>query len=211
MFHVLRVNGIDPADCDLDASNQVIRLAHGPTGSQLTFVDHGGYFVYDIEVNDGPHHVGLRAGNWSELLDRLAEWAIEVAYVTETPDLWAELQQAPEILAAAQAADVGNTPFTADEQDEIAQRIDEIVDRAEVEHGLTPEQSNIIRQKAGEFKEASGRLGRKDWVMIVVGGLVSTAMTDEIPPGVVQTVLTALLHGIGHILGIGGPPPIIGA
>ena len=29
-------------------------------------------------------------------------------------------------------------------------------------------------------------------------------MTDEIPPGVIQTVVSTVLHGIAHLLGIRG-------
>lgn len=45
--------------------------------------------------------------------------------------------------------------------------------------------------------------------MMFYGGVMGTFMTDAVPPGVIQTVLTTVLHGIGHILGFGGPPPII--
>jgi hypothetical protein len=32
---------------------------------------------------------------------------------------------------------------------------------------------------------------------------------SAVPPAVIQTVLTTLVHGIAHIFGVGGPPPII--
>jgi hypothetical protein len=35
-------------------------------------------------------------------------------------------------------------------------------------------------------------------------------MTDAVPPGVIRIVLSAVLHGIAHIFGVGGPPPVIG-
>lgn len=45
--------------------------------------------------------------------------------------------------------------------------------------------------------------------MLFYGAVMSTFMTDEIPPHVIQTVLTTVFHGIAHIFGFGGPPPII--
>jgi len=38
---------------------------------------------------------------------------------------------------------------------------------------------------------------------------MSTFMTDEIPPHVVQTIVSTVVHGISHLFGFGGPPPII--
>jgi hypothetical protein len=209
VFSVLRGRRVDLADCALDASTQVIRIRHKPTGSKFSFADHRGFWVFDIEVEDGPHDVGLKAQTWDELLGQLAGWADEVKYVNETPDAWAELREVSWVLAATQAPDASNAPFTPMEQAEIARRIDMIAQLPEIQHGLTAAQSLAIREKADEFKEASGRLGRKDWVMIVIGGLVSTIMTDEIRPHVIQAILSALLHGIGHLFGVGSPPPII--
>lgn len=45
--------------------------------------------------------------------------------------------------------------------------------------------------------------------MMFYGGVMSTLMTDAVPPSVIQTVLTTVVHGIAHIFGIGGPPPVI--
>jgi hypothetical protein len=38
---------------------------------------------------------------------------------------------------------------------------------------------------------------------------MSTFITDAVPANVIQTVLITVLHGIAHIFGFGGPPPII--
>jgi predicted Zn-dependent protease with MMP-like domain len=46
--------------------------------------------------------------------------------------------------------------------------------------------------------------------MAFYGAVMSTFMTDEISPHVIQTVLSTVVHGIGHIFGFGGPPPVIG-
>ena len=45
--------------------------------------------------------------------------------------------------------------------------------------------------------------------MLLYGGLVGTFMTDAVPPSVIQTVLAAVVHGITHLFGLGGPPSMI--
>jgi len=45
--------------------------------------------------------------------------------------------------------------------------------------------------------------------MVLYGGMVSTVISGAVPPTVIQTALSAVVHGIAHIFGIGGPQPII--
>ena len=151
----------------------------------------------------------LTAADWNQVIECLAAWAQEVKYETDTPDFWTELRQVPEILATAQAANASNAPFTPDEQAEIAHRLDEIKQLVREQFELSADQLDAIDQKVDELKEASERLGRKDWLMILYGSLVSTFVTGAVPSGVIQTVLTTVVHGIAHIFGFGGPPPII--
>ena len=120
------------------------------------------------------------------------------------------MRQAPEILAATQAADASNAPFTPDEQAEISGRLDEIKNLVRDQFELTDEQLAAIDQRLDDAEEASKRLGRKDWIMMFYGAVISTGMTEAVPPSVIQTVLTTVLHGIAHIFGIGGTPPVIG-
>lgn len=142
-------------------------------------------------------------------MENLAEWAKEVRYETDTPDLWVELQRVPEILTAVQDAHAINAPFTTAEQAQISNHLDEIKHLVREQYELTDDQLAAIDQRLDQADEASKRLGRRDWAMMFYGGVMSTLMTDAVPPGVIQTVLTIVLHGIGHMLGFGGPPPII--
>jgi hypothetical protein len=160
-------------------------------------------------VEHGPL-IRIPCEHWADVLVQFGQWADEVRYIADTPDLWEELKRAPEILAATQAADASNAPFTADEQEEIGRRLDETKQLVRQQLELTGDQLAAVDQKLDELKEASKRLGRKDWATILIGGLVSTGMTDAVPPSVIQTVLSTVLHGLAHLFGIGGLPPIIG-
>jgi hypothetical protein len=151
----------------------------------------------------------LTEAGWKQVIEGLAAWAQEVKYEVDTPDLWAELEQVPDVLTSAQAAEASNAPFTPNEQATISNRLDEVKNLVREQFELSADQLRAIDQRVDELKAASRRLGRKDWLMIFYGGLVSTFMTDAVPPGVIQTILTTVVHGIAHIFGFGGPPPII--
>jgi hypothetical protein len=46
--------------------------------------------------------------------------------------------------------------------------------------------------------------------MLANGALLSLIVNDVVPAHVVQSVFSILITGIGHLFGIGGPPPVIG-
>jgi hypothetical protein len=151
-----------------------------------------------------------QSATWPQILANLGRWADEVNYETNTPDLWAELKRVPEVMAAAQSPEASNASFTPAEQAEVSSRLDEVKQLVRQQFELTDDQLAAVDQKLDELEEASKRLGRKDWATILIGGLVSVGMTDAVPPDVIQTVLSTVLHGLAHLFGIGGPPPMIG-
>jgi hypothetical protein len=146
---------------------------------------------------------------WPEILGKLGHWADEVDYETNAPDLWAELRQVTHVLTAAQSAEASNTPFTPAEQAEIGRRLDDIKQLVRQQFELTDEQLAAIDQRLDDAEEASKHTDRKTWLYTFYGAVISTAMTDAVPPAVIQTIVTTVLHGIGHLFGIGGLPPVI--
>jgi hypothetical protein len=188
-------------------------LCHRPSHSYLSITqgEKFGLIAYQVKsfVVDGPNEQSEGA-NWDQVLLHVRKWARETAYVTDTPDLWAELQRVPEVLTAAQAAEASNAPFTPDEQAQIARRLDEVKNLVQEKFQLTDDQLASIDQRLDDAEEASQRLGRRDWIMLFYGAVISTGMTDAVPPSVIQTVLSTVVHGIAHIFGFGGPPPMIG-
>ena len=211
MFDLVEAAGLDPAAFALDEANGENRLRHLLAGSNFTTrrAPDGAYTVRYV-AGDGPleDRDGL---SWYRLKERVEAWLREVRTDLEMPDRWAELKQVAAVLGTAQSDGASNAPFTADEQAEISRQLDEIKNIVRANFELTSEQFAVIDKRLDEAKEASERVGRKDWVLIFYGAVMSTLMTDAVPPGVIQTVLATMVHGIAHIFGLGGPSPIITA
>jgi hypothetical protein len=218
IFEALQAKGVDPADCELSeyaqASARVFRTAirHPPTKSIFLLNMQGSEYRFRWGVPDGLSSGPSvdRCNSWLGVIGQIRHWADEVAYVAKHPDLWAELQQVPEVMATAQAAGASNAPFTADEQAEISNRLDEVKQLVREQFELTDEQLAAIDQRLDDAEEAARHSDRKTWLYTFYGAVMSTFMTDEIPPQVIQTVVSTVLHGIAHIFGIGGAPPVIG-
>ena len=212
---MIAAHGLDPrsfelVDRTLVTGKSQADLLHKPTRSSFTVWHPERLDMYHANVVvGGADQAGCTSVGWAELMARLGTWANEVRFEMDTPDLWAELRQVPQVLAASQTPDASNAPFTPNEQSEISRRLEEIKKLVRERFELTDEQLDVIDQRLDDAEEANKRLGRKDWVVGFYGALISTFMTDAVPPNVIETVLTTVVHGIAHIFGFGGPPPII--
>jgi hypothetical protein len=202
--------GVNPADCELDTWVDGVSVIHSPTRSDFHLELQPHRYLYMWRVTDGPDPGEGVCENWDDVLEQLGYWAEEAEYVNDTPDFWEELKRAPEILAAAQSAGASNAPFTPEEQAEVSNRLDAIKQLVRQQFELTGDQLAAVDQKVDELKEATTRVGRKDWVVMVNGALLSLIVNDVVPAHVVQSLFSMLITGIGHLFGIGGPPPVIG-
>jgi hypothetical protein len=216
IFEALLAEGVDPAECSIKAMNPVlpsegIRIAHPDSHSYMNVGFGGvpGYYFCELIIG-GVQLDKFGHSRWSDVIHWVKSWACDVACETSGPNLWAVLRRVPEIMTAVQAADATNAPFTPDEQAEISTRIDQAKDAVPRENpGLAAEQKLAIEQTLDEVKEATTRVGRRDWVMLANGALLSLIVNNVVPPHVVQSVFNMLITGIGHLFGIGGPPPMI--
>lgn len=151
---------------------------------------------------------GLRTF-WVEVEPRVRDWAREVKEDRDTPDLWDELQREREILAGVRYADVANTPFTADELAAIAEQLRQTKESVARTYSLSEAQFLHLEAKLADIAAAAGRMGRKDWTLVVVGAAVGTFFQGILPPEAVQQVLTMTLDGLGYLFdGRGGPPQL---
>jgi hypothetical protein len=167
IFKTIAASGVDPQNCTLEDPLSTWRqfsaaIRHGPSLSSFRikgYSDKPGTYVAFMRVGDTSQGRSPE-GQWDTLMAALDTWAREVAYEIDTPDLWTELQQMPQILTAVQSADGSNQPFTADEQAEIWSRIDQAKDAVRRENPeLTAGQISAFEKVLDEVKEATTRVG----------------------------------------------------
>jgi hypothetical protein len=116
---------------------------------------------------------------------------------TRKPDLWERIAK-PGIPASE--PDV-NTPFNSGERRQITAGIQSAKNRAEANPDITAEQLEAITRRLDEAAEASKRLGRKDWLALLYGQILTLMTADLIPPHIVQGLFTGIMHAIGPIFG----------
>jgi hypothetical protein len=126
IFKAIQAAGLDPKEFVLDESDTRVQIKHKWSNSCFIVGEH--YVGYRI-VGDGPEW-RYEVHSWEPLLSRVSTWASEVKHDLKTPDLWSEMQREVKLLSAASDDLTGNTPFTLDEQKEIARRLQELSEHA---------------------------------------------------------------------------------
>jgi hypothetical protein len=215
VFEAIAASNLDPAECRLEEvplGSAIYEIRHNDSGSTFIFsealVGSGLGYRVRYDVHDGNRYTYDTGYEIRNLTPNITRWANEVQLVVGTPDLWAEMRRSRELMTDIQQTDSRNTPFTEDEQRQIAAQLRDIAEQLKGQYELTDEQTEKIDQWRDEATEGSTRLGRKDWRLLVYGSIVNLVLTDVLTPGVARHAFILLVQGIAHLFG-GGPPQIL--
>jgi hypothetical protein len=104
---------------------------------------------------------------------------------------------------------VDNTPFTEDEQRQIAAQLQKVRKQIGEQFELTGEQLEQINEKLDEATEASTRMGRKDWLIYTLGTITALIITATVAAPVGEHIFNLIIHALGHLFTGGREPPQI--
>jgi hypothetical protein len=164
---------------DVDPASFVWELEEEPTlrhsASDYFFhfglVDYGQHQAYYCP-GESTAHEESRGGSWEGQLALVERWIVNLKREVGVPDLWAVLSEQT-ALAQAASADSPNTEFTASEREQISAVLREI--KAYIEHTNELNETNrvFLDSRLAYLEDAAHRLGRKDWLNIALGVLVT--------------------------------------
>jgi hypothetical protein len=160
-------------------------LTHHPTEYFCKFA---GYW---IEFSPGPnervenseHH-----DNWVRKRDTAKLWLRELRKEMHAPDLWASIIDEKSLSTAASAT-VDNQPFTAAEQHLIDTKLDQIKGHILEGQQFAADQVELVEERFAYFEESSKRMGRKDWLNVLYGGLITVIVGVALAPDVAKSLL----------------------
>jgi len=188
IFEAIQAVGLQPREFDLDDSGTEVRINHKSSESCLIVRRESGHYVGQSVVGDG-HVWPYSPCSWQTLMPRVSSWLEEVKRDLETPDLWAELQREAKLLRVGSNEVTENTPFTSDEQKEIARRLDELAKHVRKTHSFSKMQTQSLDEKLNYLVDASGRLGRKDWLNAFIGVTLAFMLGTALPPDSARTAV----------------------
>jgi hypothetical protein len=132
--------------------------------------------------------------DWPAVVAQVRRWAAEIATYEKTPDLW-ELYRDGLRSSVEEATD--NKPFTPEERTNLAARLDQVMAKLtemSERHDMTAADVREIKETVEYLKDASTRLGKKDWALVLIGQAATYA-------GPVGRVF------LGHMLHLPPAPP----
>ena len=198
IFEAIQAVGFDPREFDLDESDTEVRIKHKWSASYFVVRGGPGHYVEHSVVGDPPAF-SYDAYSWPALMSRVSRWLEDVDRDLATPDLWAERQREVKLLGPGSDSVTENTPFTPDEQKEIAERLQELAEHARHAYSLSRAQSRVLDAKLDYLISAAGRLGRIDWRNTFAGAILGFILTAALPPEFARDILLTPLRAIGHL------------
>lgn len=178
--------GLSPQEFDLIASlsqrtqnTRINKLIHRATGARFVFDTHpqGGYFVEFAPAQGAPFGTEY-SGGWSYVTPHLHSWLDRVkreAAANSPWDVYAE---------ASNFANIGsgshNEAFSASEREQVVAALEEVKLLIAESSSLTGDRLAALNASIDQLAEASSRVGKKDWILMVVGWGVSTAFDKGI-------------------------------
>jgi hypothetical protein len=96
------------------------------------------------------------------------------------------------VTSAFLSTEPDNTKFSVTEIEKIAASIEEVKQNLTRNNEILPEQAALIHKKLDDIKEASTRLGRKDWVNYATGLLTSTCVSAAFTPQASAIIFSAM-------------------
>jgi hypothetical protein len=222
MFRAVAAGGLDSADCRLKFSTEDggWRIAHARSRSKIIMQDAEGYYDEagrywgDIPTGEwrSVWHLNWQVANdslerrrnqsWPGVIAAISYWAGKVVEYQGAPDLW-KMRFDPELMEEVHQAS-GNLPFTKPEQAQVATRLRELKEYIGKTYELSAAHMSQVEQRLDEAEKASQRVGRKDWTLMFAGTVFTLLVSGIITPDIAQHMLMVVLHGLGHLFGLGG-------
>lgn len=204
LFDLIRNADQDPRNYSMSVSEKMAGVIYQEPdqGDFYYFIDISadGYRVRYRPALDRPHDES-GWGPWNEVVETtFPEWLSFVEREVSAPDLWGQLSAERELVDAA-SGPAENTPFAPEERAQISAQLEEIREFLFATEDVSAEQQRTIESRLRYLEEATGRLGRIDWVNIFVSTILQFAVNAVVSTGTVQDVLRMAAQGIGPLFG----------
>lgn len=178
----LHSKGLSPGDFTLTEDNPSVYLRHRFSDYGCTIIV--GRFAADGYAADATYRFEYSPGRellqetelfhtWNSLLEGFDAWTGYLVDELATPDLWSNVPSDAQLIRLA--ADQDNRPYTPEEQLQVKKALDEIKSYIIQSQQLSENQAKMIEGRFQYMEEAASRLGRKDYIGIVVTTLLTIA------------------------------------
>ncbi|MGI5238767.1 hypothetical protein [Dactylosporangium sp. CA-139066] len=188
-------------------SYATMKIIHLPTQSYFDIEadSHSiGSFFLVSQVGNEWQSIHGEGHSWSKVIQAVRDWAGRVVEWADTPDLWSE-SAGWRVFADADSQGDDNSPFTRQERELIFAQLAAMGEAVKRASQLTSAQEARLDERLKVIGEASGRMGRKDWRLLLLGGIFSLVLADAFPPETARHLLELAGRSLGSLFAIGAP------
>jgi hypothetical protein len=202
ILEIIQSYDISPEQFVWDEIQSVIR--NDVYVSRLVHKSSGYYFQFDFY--DGRHYCTFSPGEnkdiesvypevWDQQLLRFEMWLNYLLREVQAPDLWGAIAN-EKALSEVSYEHNENTSFTEEEILKIQKNLEEIKKYLISAQSFSPEQLHYLDVRFNYLQDAASRIGRKDWIILVVGTITNIIITYALSSAVARE----LFHIAGLLL-----------
>jgi phage-related protein len=206
VFLVVQKGGLAPTDfywteetrwdTSRDGNSDQFRttvLYHTPTKFYYCFGRYSDQYSpgYEHRINAREH-----GDDWGYRLTIVGDWLSYLRREYDAPDLWKLLQQQSKLARLATSERLSNDQFTASEKDYIRNQLGEIRRHITSIHKLQLQQSEVLEQGFAHLDENLNSFGKKDWLILAIGTLVTIAVAATFSPDVTRSMFSTFMAAI---------------
>lgn len=196
IFNSIRICGLNHKDFDwsegdfTDADGQF---------DVLTYKDSDYYFQFKIydksfswSYSPGTSLLDVSGGgtiieDWNDMHEAAEIWMESIKKDINEPDLWANLPETSDSLWQSTVSEYENSRFTNDEHTIIVQGVQKIREFV-IEFGIANNEIKLLDNKLDYLVESSKKLGRKDWILVAWGTLLSVITSLALDSNSAKTI-----------------------
>jgi hypothetical protein len=183
IFEIIQVNNI-PTDqftwverpSNFDSRITVSALLHKPSGFYFQFDFYQGAHYCLFSPGENQQTQSEFCGDWSNQIGIFAFWLQYLMREVQAPDLWNAILN-EKVLSEFSYDKNENTEFSSEEISRIQKNLEEIKQYLISAQSFSPNQLRYLDANFDYLQDAATRMGRKDWIIIVVGTLTNIAIT----------------------------------
>lgn len=180
----------------------VSRLVHTPTGYYFQFDMRGtpSWWATYSPGDQGPKE-HLACDDWDNDMfrRRFRAWLKNLKREVESSDLWAEIFNETRLMQAATQGHDSEEHFTPEEQNRVAQGIEEIKRRITETQQLTEGNAALINAQLAYLQSAVERLPRHDWLCTAIGVFFTISVAIGLGPDQARELFRVAGEKLGEL------------
>ena len=198
LFDLALSKGFKPTDFgweeDVSESDTTFIIKYEAHGFYFSFSKKGEALFKAISYKPAGNKLEQRSAGgkykWSQIVGRFKAWLSYLAREVTADSLYLSMSEGDAIMTvASRSADIDNESFSETEVGQIREGLDKIEELVRNYYELNGEQIDRFLELSSNLKEGARSYGRRDWLFMLIGALVSYTIQVGLPPDEAQRLL----------------------